>query len=168
MPPGELSLAALVSVQLLVVPASNPYRGRLRDRPAVVRLNGKVHNELPDVTEVRILVDRALQSLSAAIDGGAARSDPVGVASEVAFRLMEAHPFVDGNGRVARAVANWILERAGYRGTRDTQVFCRARQVEYYEALAARQGAAGRGVDSDRWRGFFEDLVADCYEAPAV
>lgn len=34
--------------------------------------------------------------------------------------------------------------------------------------VAARQGAACRGVDSDRWRGFFEDLVADCYEAPAV
>lgn len=168
MPPGELSLAALVSVQLLVVPPSNPYRGRLRDRTAVIRLNGKVHNELPDVTDVPILVGDALQGLSAAIESGAAGSDPVGVASEIAFRLMEAHPFVDGNGRVARAVANWILERAGYRGTRDPQVFCRARQVEYYSALAARQGSPGHGVDSDRWRGFFEDLVADCYEAPAV
>lgn len=145
----------------MVVPPSNPHRGVLRDRPAVIVLNGKLHNELPDVAEVPSLVNHALQRLNAAIESGAARSDPTGVASDVASRLLAAHPFVDGNGRVARAVANWILERAGYRLTRDPQVFCRARQIEYFNVLAARPGFQS-------WNGFFQDLVADCYDAPVI
>ena len=163
-PWGGLDLSVLVSVQRRVVPTSNPYRGGLRDRPAVITLNGQVHRELGGVTEAGTLADRALRKLESAIESGAAKTDAVGTACEIAFSLMEAHPFIDGNGRVARAVANWILQRAGYSLRCDPQTYCRRRQSEYYEALAERQASRDRGLDQDRWRVFFQGLVQECYE----
>ncbi len=167
-PRGQLNLAVLISLQRLLLPSTNPHRGRLRDAAAVIRLDGQVQCAVPDPVEAFQLTEETLQALDTAIASGAIESDPVGTASAVALRLLKAHPFADGNGRVARAVANWILHLAGYRLKSDPQNYCRRRKSAYYQALAARQALSSRVVVQDGWRAFFADLVGECYEAPSI
>jgi Fic family protein len=40
--------------------------------------------------------------------------NPVDLAATAHYRLVKIHPFVDGNGRIARIISNLILMRAGY------------------------------------------------------
>ena len=40
--------------------------------------------------------------------------NPVELASEAHYRLVTIHPFIDGNGRTARLLMNWILLMQGY------------------------------------------------------
>jgi Fic/DOC family len=51
--------------------------------------------------------------LSGYTDAGS--GSPSVLAAESVARLTDFHPFVDGNGRVARAIATWLLVRAGHR-----------------------------------------------------
>lgn len=39
---------------------------------------------------------------------------PVKIATDAHFKLVNIHPFVDGNGRIARLLMNLILMQAGY------------------------------------------------------
>ena len=67
----------------------------------------------------------------------AADMHPVERAAPAHFRLVHIHPFVDGNGRTARLLMNFILIREGY----PPAVIRRERQPEYYDALdQAHQG----------------------------
>jgi len=42
------------------------------------------------------------------------KKDPIETAAEVHFQLVHIHPFVDGNGRLARLLMNLVLLRNGY------------------------------------------------------
>jgi Fic family protein len=94
--------------------------------------------------------------------------DAIPLASEVCFELVDAHPFVDGNSRVARAVATWLLERTGYRPICDLRQYCRDRNVAQYEALAIRQGLHSGTADALPWRAFFTSMVENCFRAPSL
>lgn len=61
----------------------------------------------------------------------ARRLHPVEFASEVHFRFVSIHPFLDGNGRTARLLMNLCLLRAGY----PIAVITNARRAEYINAL---------------------------------
>jgi Fic family protein len=109
-----------------------------------------------------------LRALDAAVASGVAYSDPVVTASEILFRLLQAHPFVDGNGRVARAVANWVLQQGGYCLINDPRSYCREQKAAYYEALAIRQGLPPHSYDPGPWNAFFSALVSDCYQPRVI
>lgn len=77
------------------------------------------------------------------------RADPPPVAAAKAhFGLVSVHPFEDGNGRTARLLADLILHRAGLTvdGMTALSGIILSRRAEYYETLAAVQGAEFQGV----------------------
>jgi len=160
-PRGKLDLAALLLLQAFLVPLSNPYRGKLREGPGFIRLDGSRHRELPAPADARRDADRAVRDLESAIASGAALLEPEETANDIEFGLSAAHLFMDGNGRLARAVGNWVLLRAGYQLVNDPKRYCRERIHAYYFSLAA--GEAG---DRTRFREFFAGLVASCYRVP--
>lgn len=165
-PRGQLDMEVLITLNRLLVPATNPYRGRVRDQRGFIWLDGLVQLELPDAHEAYRMASETLRDLDAAVASEAANSKPIATASEIAFRLMQAHPFMDGNGRVARAVAHWLLEAAGYRIISDPRKYCRERKVVYYQALAIKSGLPPYAYDPGPWNVFFTRLVAECYQCP--
>jgi fido (protein-threonine AMPylation protein) len=82
------------------------------------------------------------------------------VASEIVYLLLHAHPFADGNGRVARAMGTWVLLREGYELSSDVRLFCHERRERYFEAVSAREESPHR---SEPWTQFFEELVGHCF-----
>jgi Fic family protein len=164
-PRGQLNMNVLITLQLLLVPATNPHRGQVRDQRAFIWFDGVMRQELPGPRAATSMVAETLSDLEDAVASGATCLDPVGSASETAFRVLQAHPFMDGNGRVARALANWVLQNCGFHVIRDPRSYCRARDAAYYEALAIRQGVLPNSSDTDPWCAFFGDLVAECYQS---
>jgi Fic family protein len=67
------------------------------------------------------------------------------------FKLVDIHPFVDGNGRTARLLMNLLLIRAGY----PPAVVRAAERVAYYNALEAAHAGDPRD---------FVALIADAVE----
>lgn len=64
---------------------------------------------------------------------------PVDLAALLHYRYVRIHPFEDGNGRIARLLANWVLARHGV-----PMVVVRSRRKdEYLEALHAADLAVG-------------------------
>ena len=59
------------------------------------------------------------------------KKDPLELAAEVHFQLVDIHPFTDGNGRTARLLMNLILLRNGYPMT----VILRAERKKYINCL---------------------------------
>jgi fido (protein-threonine AMPylation protein) len=166
-PRGELGLQALVGLHKLLLARSHPYWGVLRTGPGVIRLGGVVCRHLPDPSIARDMATEALQRLDAELDRGTPM-DTMSVASEICFRLLDAHPFVDGNGRVARAVATWLLERDGFRLVGDSRMYCRDRKRACYAALAMGQGLPSYTADPQPWRAFFASMAESCFRPPMV
>lgn len=57
---------------------------------------------------------------------------PVVIAAMVMWRLLNIHPFTQGNGRTARAVATLILMRYGYLGIQTGDRLYPVRSLEWY------------------------------------
>ncbi len=64
----------------------------------------------PDVSQVAAMMNDFVKWLN----GEAAHLHPVERAALAHFKLVDIHPFVDGNGRTARLLMNLLLIRAGY------------------------------------------------------
>jgi Fic family protein len=62
-------------------------------------------------------------------------------AAEFACDFLAIHPFRDGNGRIARLLSSYLLERGGYHFTRvyPLDQIVLERRAKYYEALNASQ-----------------------------
>jgi Fic family protein len=108
-----------------------------------------VHFEAPDAHRLEMEMDAFLKWFNSPQD-----SDPVLKAAIAHFWFVTIHPFEDGNGRIARAVADMALARAD--GTMDrfysmsSQI--EAQRKEYYLELESAQ----RGdVDITRWLAWF-------------
>lgn len=84
--------------------------------------------------------------------------DPVLKAGVAHFWFVTIHPFEDGNGRIARAIADMSLARAD--GTKDR--FCsmssqiEVERKEYYQKLEAAQRG---GLDITSWLSWFLDCL---------
>jgi prophage maintenance system killer protein len=165
--PSGLSLEALICLHRLLLPPDDHARGRLRDGPGVVRLHGKVWKHLPPPSEACAMATIAMQWLNGSVGREGGGPDPVSKAAEIAFLLVQAHPFWDGNGRVSRAVAAWVLIQAGYELWFDMRIYCRHRTDAYFRAIAARNESDPAKSDPAPWLQFFSNMVAYCCGPPA-
>jgi len=97
----------------------------------------------------------------------AGRHHPVILVGLFALDLLTIHPFLDGNGRIARALTNALLHDAGYDVTRyvSLETSIATSDDAYYGALlASTQGWHEAEHDPWPWLRYFVGLVARCYE----
>lgn len=163
-PSGKLDLKVLVALNRLLVPATHAYRGQLRQCAGLIQLGDIIYRRLPGPVEAQGLAVEALNWLDEWLRRESASIAAVPLAAETLFLLMNAHPFMDGNGRVARAVATWIMLRSGYELKADPGAYMRERKHACYSAIALRQGLRGPW-DPLPWNSFFDGLALDCYRA---
>jgi Fic family protein len=152
-----LTLDVLLALHTILLPPSNPARGRFRDAPIQVRFNGVTHWVPPDATEAAARTTVTLERINGVVAAGE-RGDSMKAAAAVAlWEITDLHPFADGNGRVARSVAAWMLTRGGYALLMDPGRYCHERRAEYFRALDSKV------LDPAPWRAFFDGLVAWCF-----
>ena len=113
----------------------------------------RVHFEAPDATRLAGEMESFLKWFNAALV-----TDPVIKAGVAHFRFVTIHPFEDGNGRMARAIADMALARADGRPER---FYSMSAQIEaerrtYYEVLEASQKG---GVDITPWLKWFLECL---------
>ncbi len=119
----------------------------------------KVHFRAPDAKRI----DSEMEDFIAWFNGPTA-IDPVIKAGVAHFRFVAIHPFEDGNGRIARAIADMALARAD--GTKE-RFYSMSSQIaaerkDYYR----EREIAGRGsVDITRWLDWFLDCLSRAIDA---
>jgi fido (protein-threonine AMPylation protein) len=165
--PGEVDLERLVRLHRALLSPREYGWGQLREQPVHVLLGGKVWRALPPPTEAREMTLAALRWLNARLREGNNSRDPEAVAAEIAFLLVQAHPFLDGNGRLSRAVSAWVLFRSKYELLFDMDLYCHQRTRPHYEAIAARNRNAPELSDPGPWNAFFSRMVAYCFLKPS-
>jgi len=84
---------------------------------------------------------------------------PVLKSGAVHYELVRIHPFVDGNGRVARALSTYILFREGYdiRKFFSLEEYFDRDAVRYYEGL---QSVGKNNGDLTQWLAYFTEGLA--------
>lgn len=134
-----------------------------------------VVDRLPDGTQVKgfttvsaartpQFVDELVRRYSAAIRED--RHHPVLLVALFVLDLLTIHPFLDGNGRIARALTNALLEDSGYEVTRyvSLESSIAASADEYYDAL---QGSTRGWHEGDHepwpWLRYFVRVVRGTY-----
>ncbi|MEX2170717.1 MAG: Fic family protein [Pirellulales bacterium] len=113
----------------------------------------KVHFEAPDAERLESEMEQFIEWFNKPPS-----TDPVLKAGVAHFWFVTIHPFEDGNGRIARAIADMVLARAD--GTKDrfysmsSQI--EAERKEYYQTLETAQ----RGdVNITRWLAWFLECL---------
>lgn len=109
----------------------------------------KVHFEAPKAARLDSEMIRFIRGFNAPVS-----IDPVLKAGIVHFWFVTIHPFEDGNGRIARALADMALARADGSKERFYSMSSRieAERKDYYQNLESAQ----RGdLDITRWLGWF-------------
>ncbi len=117
--------------------------------------------------EVPILMDAWLAELNRAGRAGLDEADAIAAYARLHLGLVHIHPFWDGNGRMARLLANLALLRSGHLPL----VMELRERRRYIETLAAYQIAVGQlNPGTGVWprpdlEGPFLDLCRDSYQA---
>lgn len=103
---NELKLQDILDIHRMILKKiDDADAGRLRN--TAVRISGST-TILPNPLKVPDLMGEFIQWLQTNTD------NPIQVASDAHFKLVTIHPFVDGNGRTARLLMNFILIQAGF------------------------------------------------------
>jgi Fic family protein len=152
-----LTLDVLLALHTVLLPPSNPYCGHFRDSPIQIRFNGVTHWQPPAAAEAIERTADTLARITLEVSDGR-RGEPMKTAAARAwFEITDLHPFADGNGRVARSVASWMLIRGGYALLMDPGLYCHPRRVAYFRALDSKV------LDPRPWRTFFDGIVEYCF-----
>ena len=135
-----------------------------------------VVDRLPDGTQVKrftpvsaaetpVFVDELVRRYSVAIRED--RHHPVLLVGLFVLDLLTIHPFLDGNGRIARALTNVLLEDSGYEVTRYVSLESSIADSadEYYDALLGSTTGWHEGTqDPWPWLRYFVGVVRGTYE----
>ncbi|GAA2217755.1 Fic family protein [Promicromonospora sukumoe] len=135
-----------------------------------------VVDRLPDGTQVKRFtpvsaaetpqfVDELVRRYSVAIRED--RHHPVLLVGLFVLDLLTIHPFLDGNGRIARALTNVLLEDSGYEVTRYVSLESAIADSAdaYYDALlGSTTGWHDGGQDPWPWLRYFVGVVRGTYE----
>lgn len=128
----------------------------------VVSLHGiteKVHFEAPPARRL----PAEMESLFAWLGAGAEGMPPIVRAALAHLRFLTLHPFEDGNGRLARALTEWLLARSERSALRFYSLSARIQKEKsaYYEEL---QRAQRGSMDATRWVRWFAGCHARAVE----
>jgi fido (protein-threonine AMPylation protein) len=134
---SQLSLETLARVHQIVVGGATANAGQLRRTPAVIRWHGVITYRTPPVSTARAQTVSYLRTLTAELKEDYPRSHPASLAATAVASLTTSHPFTDGNGRVGRALATWLLLRSGFqrRSQATLSTFLDAHLDEHYKTL---------------------------------
>ncbi|GLX96466.1 Fic family protein [Herbidospora sp. NBRC 101105] len=157
---GEDDYASLNTTELCAMhymmlghdPAKSP--GRFRKGPVFVHddRTDRVVYEGPDAATVPALMDSLIESIHTGSD-----VDPVVRSAMAHLNLVMIHPFRDGNGRMARALATSVLTRSdiGEPEFSSIEEWLGANTDDYYAVLAVTgQGAWNPRDDAHLWVSF--------------
>lgn len=118
--------------------------GKFRETQVVVKnsLSGEVSFRPPLSTEMPKLMEELLQFIN---DKDKDDIHPVLKAGIVHYELVRIHPFVDGNGRVARALSTLFLFLEGYdiRKFFSLEEYFDSDALDYYQALRSVENSQG-------------------------
>ena len=109
----------------------------------------RVHFEAPPADCLQGEMERLLASLNDVTD-----TPPLVAASLAHLRFLTLHPFEDGNGRLARALTEWLLARAEKSSLRFYSLSAQIQREKdaYYDEL---EHAQRNGLDVTRWVKWF-------------
>lgn len=99
--------------------------GQYRKMP--VRIAGTSHEPAPAWD-----IPTRMEAWAAWLQSQEGTAEAVDLAATAHHRLVEIHPFIDGNGRTARLVMNLILMRSGY----PPAIIARVNRRQYYRVLS--------------------------------
>lgn len=123
----------------------------------------KVHYEAPAAS----LVDRDMSQFFAWTNDAADRTDAVLKAALAHLWFVTVHPFDDGNGRIARAIADWQLARSDGSAQRFYSMSAQIHQErnEYYEILERTQKGT---LEITPWMTWFLDCLRRAFEGTEI
>jgi Fic family protein len=130
--------------------------GKYRQTQVVVKnsRSGEVSFTPPPATEVRFAIQELEDFINSDTDIHAVLKSGI-----FHYEFVRIHPFIDGNGRVARALSTFILYKEGY----DIRKFFSLE--EYFDTQASRYYAALQSVGSNKgdltvWLEYFTEGLA--------
>jgi Fic family protein len=131
--------------------------GHYRQVPVVVGIPaiGEIRFRPPDWEEVPHLMGDLVAWLNSSQADALMPACTAGIAH---YEFVRIHPFVDGNGRTARALATLILYKRGFDTKRffSLEEYYNADRQSYYEALAT----ADQSSDLTEWLEYFVQGIA--------
>ena len=137
-------------------------RGLFRD-DSVYIMSGRYKNseiiyEAPPASKVGMMMDEFISFVNSSL-----YSDPV-MAAIAHYYLVAIHPFEDGNGRVARIVSDYVMNRSneGFPSVFVSSEI-KKKQSEYYSIL--NRISAGSSMDITEWVAWFLERMIDSYVA---
>lgn len=119
---SKINLLLILEIHEIVTKGILEDSGRLRTQN--VRIAG-MKKSPPDFSKIPKLMDELFNEVAKM------RTHQVVLAAYLHHKLVEIHPFSDGNGRVARLISNLLLMRKGY----PPVVLRKADRKKYYDCL---------------------------------
>lgn len=125
----------------------------------------------PEADEVPVLMSRLVVWIESALQ---AETPALIVAGLAHYQFVTIHPYYDGNGRTARLLATFLLQRQGYglNGFLSVEEFYARDLNGYYSALATHPHHnyhMGRAdADLSNWVEYFIETLANTFEAVAL
>ncbi len=154
--PFRLRPSAILSLHRLALEGISAFAGNYR--PAGIAIKGSAHN--PPGAH---LVPELIEQLCDYVNGNWGLS-AIHLAAYTLWRMNWIHPFVDGNGRTARAGSFLVLcVRLGYRlpGTNTIPEQISRDKKPYYMALEAADKACSQSrIDVSQMEAYLEELLA--------